>query len=99
MSDINSDNIIQFSSFQTVYNENAANKCFKEYLEVLTFSELINESNIIINDLRRGIIDKDLTVKSRLVLREFEKRTGANKKLSSHTGQNENTLINFEEYL
>jgi len=99
MSDMNSDNIIQFSSFKTIYNENAANKCFKEYLEILTFSELINESNIIINDLRRGIIDKDLTVKSRLVLKEFEKRTGTNKKLSSHSNQNDNAIIHFEEFL
>ncbi|OFZ25293.1 MAG: hypothetical protein A2381_18930 [Bdellovibrionales bacterium RIFOXYB1_FULL_37_110] len=99
MSDINSNNIIPFSSFKTIYDENAANKCFKEYLEVLTFSELINESNMIINDLRRGVIDKDLTIKSRLVLKEFEKRTGANKKLSCHSNHNENTILNFEEYL
>lgn len=93
------DNIIHFTKFKSMYDENAANKCFKEYLQVLTFSELISESNQVISDLRNGKMDKDLTVKSRLILKEFEKRTGANNKLSKIREDAEDKIINLEDHL
>ena len=82
-----------------MYDRSAEEKCFKEYLEILTFSELIAESNEVMRELRKGNISKELTFRSRLILKEFELRIGStprNEKISEIV---ENNILNLSDHL
>lgn len=99
----NSDNVIHFAKFKSMYDENSANKCFKEYLDVLTFSELIEESNQVMAEIEKinklGKVDDELTTQSRLIFKEFEKRTVGNRKLIKIREETENKIINLKDHL
>lgn len=53
----------------------------QEYLALLSFSELINESQQIVEDLRTRPMDEDLSTRSTLLLREISERIGGQFKL------------------
>lgn len=96
--DQNKQNIIAFDSYKTLYNDHAEQRSFKEYLLLLSFSELIAESNAVMRELRNGKLNSELTNRSRLILKEFERRIGCNPTQTKQHLPSDNVL-NFAQTL
>lgn len=55
--------------------ETASRKeCLTEYLSILNFNELITESSTIISELKNNHLNTELTLRSKLILKEFNNR-------------------------
>lgn len=54
--------------------EKRAEKQFRDYFNVLSFSELINESTDIIKELNQKPLTTEITMKSKILLNQFSKR-------------------------
>lgn len=78
----NINNILSFEQWKSHAQENkqkiAADRPYQEYFEVLDFHDLVNEYRFVIEELNSSPLDKDLTEKSRLILRELNERVGEN---------------------
>ncbi|MFT6069924.1 MAG: hypothetical protein ACJAT2_000938 [Bacteriovoracaceae bacterium] len=57
-----------------------AEKQFSDYFNILSFSELINESTDIIKELNHRPISTEITMKSKILLSQFSKRLGGESK-------------------
>lgn len=53
----------------------------QEYLALLSFSELINESQQIVEELKGGQLSEELSTRSTLLLKEISERIGGQFKL------------------
>ncbi len=47
---------------------------FSDYLKVLNFDDLVNESNALINEIKGQTPGQDLISKTKLIMNEFSKR-------------------------
>jgi hypothetical protein len=68
-------------------NEKCAEKQFSDYFNILSFSELINESTDIIKELNHRPISSEITMKSKILLSQFSKRLGDESKEVADTFQ------------
>ena len=68
-------------------DEKRAEKQFKDYFNILSFSELINESTDIIKELNNNPISNEVTMKSKILLSQFSKRLGDESKDVAETFQ------------
>ena len=68
-------------------DEKRAEKQFKDYFNILSFSELINESTDIIKELNQKPISNEITMKSKILLSQFSKRLGDESKEVAETFQ------------
>lgn len=76
----NSNNVLPFEqwkiSSQVRHQNDAVERPYQEYFQVLSFHDLVNEYQAVINELNSSPLDKDLTAKSRQILRELNERIG-----------------------
>ncbi|MBK23301.1 MAG: hypothetical protein CME70_04785 [Halobacteriovorax sp.] len=68
-------------------DEKRAEKQFKDYFNILSFSELINESTDIIKELNQSPLSTEITMKSKILLSQFSKRLGDESKEVADTFQ------------
>jgi len=97
-------NVINFDNWKHVYTDSQKEINFCEYLSVLDFGELISESNEIIKELKNNNLDRDLTFRSKLILKEFDKRISSNRQSDKHFTTNfckntEEKIISIEKIL
>ena len=67
--------------------EKKAEKQFSDYFNILSFSELINESTDIIKELNGNPLSNEITMKSKILLNQFSKRLGDESKEVAETFQ------------
>ena len=83
-------------------DEKRAEKQFSDYFNILSFSELINESTDIIKELNQSPISTEITMKSKILLHQFSKRLGDESKEVAATFQDmrkriEDSIINLND--
>ena len=67
---IDGENLVILDQWKNAKREGS----FSEYLKVLSFNDLINESDSLMNQLKRNEKTEDLFTKSRMMLNEFTVR-------------------------
>lgn len=58
---------------------------FSDYLKILSFNDLLNESDELVDKLKRNDEDNDLFSKTRVIMNEFTYRLGKESKHLAHT--------------
>ena len=79
-------NVTSLDSFRRRKEESERKLALKEYLSVLSFNELLTESNDIIQELNNNPLDTDLSHRSTLILKEFHDRIRESKNLEFTLG-------------
>ncbi|MBT3586803.1 MAG: hypothetical protein HN509_17965 [Halobacteriovoraceae bacterium] len=69
-------NVIPFDQFKVQRMKTKEEKGLRDYLGLLSFNQLINETSSVINELNNTPLNAELTLHSKLVLKEFAKRLG-----------------------
>ncbi len=67
---VENSNIIHIEQWKTEKKENS----FCDYLKVLNFNDLINESNALISEIKNQKPGQDLVSKTKLMMNEFATR-------------------------
>lgn len=67
--------------------EEKAERQFSDYFNILSFSELINESTDIIKEINHSPLSSEITMKSKILLNQFSKRLGDESKEVADTFQ------------
>lgn len=73
-----STNVLPFEQWKLKFQDLQSEKPLQDYYQVLSFHDLVNEYQAVINDLNDSPLDKELTSKSRQILRELNERIGEN---------------------
>ncbi len=76
-------NVRSLDTFRRRKEESERKIALKEYLSVLSFNELLTESNDIIQELNSNPLDMDLSARSTLILKEFHDRIRESKNLEN----------------
>lgn len=66
--------LISLKKYQEVRETNRAELEFSNYLDILSFNELINEATALKNELENRPLDKELTGRSQIIFSQFIKR-------------------------
>lgn len=82
----NIENVRSLDSFRRQKEECERKIALREYLSVLSFNELLSESNEIIQELNSNPFDVDLSARSTLILKEFHDRIRDSKNLENTLG-------------
>ena len=64
------DNVVNFDEWKT----NRGDTSFSDYLKVLSFSDLMNESNELMDQINRNKEREDVFSKTRMLMNEFTMR-------------------------
>lgn len=67
---LESENVVNLSQWKTKRRDNN----FSSYLKVLSFNELMNESNELMNEMKKSEAPDDLFGKTRMMMNEFTTR-------------------------
>ncbi len=67
---IESDNLVNLDKWKSIKKEDS----FSEYLKVLSFNDLLNESNELAERMNKSEDESDLFSKTRLMMNEFTNR-------------------------
>lgn len=60
-------NLVSLDDWKTTKRDNA----FSDYLKVLNFNDLVNESNALINEIKKQEPGQDLISKTKMMMNEF----------------------------
>lgn len=71
-----SENVLSFEQWRRAQGEKTEGQSIKQYLKVLSFHDLVNEYQSIIQELKDSPLNTELTQKSKLILKEFSDRLG-----------------------
>lgn len=69
-------NILSFEQWKRAQGDKAEGQSITQYLKVLSFHDLVNEYQSIIQELKDSPLNTELTQKSKLILKEFSDRLG-----------------------
>lgn len=78
---IDSDNLVDLGEWKSLKKE--AN--FSDYLKVLSFNDLMNESNALMDQIKRNDEGDDLFSKTKVIMNEFTLRLEKESKLLAHS--------------
>jgi hypothetical protein len=70
----NNDNVVPLSSWKSKMALKANEKSLSDYLNVLSFNDLLTETEDLINELNNKPLNQDITLKSKQLLREVNNR-------------------------
>lgn len=73
-----SKNVLPFDQWKQKFQDAATEKPLQEYFQVLSFHDLVTEYQSVISELNTSPLDRELTLKSRQILRELNERIGEN---------------------
>jgi len=97
------ENIRSLNSYRKRKETGERETSLKEYFSVLSFNELLIESNDIIQELNNAPFDMDLSDRSTLLLKEFHDRIRDSKNLENTLGdlcqETEERLTELKEKL
>lgn len=71
-----SQNVLSFEQWKRTQGEKTEGQSITQYLKVLSFHDLVNEYQSIIQELKDSPLNTELTQKSKLILKEFSDRLG-----------------------
>ena len=74
-----SDNVIDFVAWKDKKNNSEKKQTFSDYFKILSFSELLNESNIASSELATRKPSCELILRVDILLKEFQKRLQKNR--------------------
>lgn len=80
------ENVTSLELFRKRREESERKLALKEYLSILSFNELLSESNGIIQELNSNPLNSDLSQRSTLILKEFHDRIRDSKNLEFTLG-------------
>lgn len=69
-------NVLSFEQWKRSHGEKTEGQSLTQYLKVLSFHDLVNEYQSIIQELKDSPLNTELTQKSKLILKEFSDRLG-----------------------
>lgn len=69
-----SDNLVSLDQWKNSLRESKKENCFSDYLKVLSFNDLMNESNELMDQIKRSDEGDDLFSKTRVIMNEFTHR-------------------------
>ncbi len=68
------ENLVSLDKWKVNKIEESRNDNFSDYLKVLSFNDLVNESNDLMDQIKRNEESTDLFSKTRLMMSEFSSR-------------------------
>jgi hypothetical protein len=68
------ENLVSLDKWKVNKIEESRNDNFSDYLKVLSFNDLVNESNDLMDQIKRNEESTDLFSKTRLMMSEFSNR-------------------------
>ena len=67
-------NVLNLRKWKEQIESAAEESSLKNYFNVLSFNDLINETKVIVSELNEKPLTEEITKKSRIILKEFNER-------------------------
>lgn len=67
-------NVLSLKEWKKQIENAVEESSMKDYFNVLSFNDLINETKLVVNELNDKPLSEEITKKSRLILKEFNER-------------------------